>query len=143
MPEFSLHRWQYWKLTRESFLSDHSFLLAVLILNPTESESKPAIAEKAKHSAIQNNSLVSNLPQIETSKSQIKAKLGFSISSAYQSQNPFSNKLNSSKGIQRRIWVIGWLLSAHTCRFSPLARASKISHSVLRATHWADQWVKM
>lgn len=124
VPELSLHRWQFWKLSRESFLSDHSFLLAVLILTLTQAESKPAVAEKANHSAIQNNSPVSNLPQFETSESQIKAELGFSISSAYQSQKSFLNKLNSSKGTKRRTWVIGWLLSAQTCRFSPLARTS-------------------
>ena len=143
MPEFSLHRWQYWKLSRESFLSDHSFVLAVLILNPAQVESKPAVAEKANHSAIQNNSLVSNLPQTETSESQIKAELGFSISSAYQSQKPFSNKLNSSKGTKRGIWIIGWLLYAQTCRFSPLAWASKISHSVLKPTHQAERWANV
>lgn len=143
MPEFSLHRWQYWKLSRESFLSDHSFLLAVLILNPIQVESKPAIAEKANHSAIQNNLLVSNLPQIETSKSRIKADLCFSVSSAYQSQKLFSNKLNTYKGTKRRIWIIGWLLSAQTCTFSPLAWASKISPSVLKPTHWADRWANV
>lgn len=100
------------------------FLLAVLILNLTQAESKLAVAEKANHSAIQTNSPASNLPQIETSESQIKAELGFFISSAYQSQKSFLNKLNSSKGTKRRTWNIGWLLSAQTCRFSPLAWTS-------------------
>lgn len=73
------------------YLATH-FLLAVLISNPAQVQSKPAIADKPERSAIQTGSLASNLPQTETSEPQIKAELGSSISSACQSQVLFQQQ---------------------------------------------------
>lgn len=92
------------------------FLLAVLISNSAQVQSKPAVADKPERSAVQTGSLASNLPQTEMSEPQIKAELGSSISPACQSQSPFPT---ASCGM----WVVGCWLSAQTCRFSPLAWA--------------------
>lgn len=60
------------------------------------------------------------------------------MSSAYQSQKPSSNKLNSSKGTKRRILIIGCLLSTQTYSFPLPTWANKISCVVLTSTH---RWI--